>query len=411
MGEGVLIVDDEPNMRWGLTEALGQMGYAARVAASGEEALAEMARGPADLVLLDLKLKGMDGLATLRRLRERWPDAVVIILTAHGTVATAVEAMQLGAADYLRKPVDVEEIGFTIGRALERRALQAEVHRLREAGVQPAAPPAGTHPAWLQCLAQVQSLTALDLDIVFVGECGTGRRTLARYAHACSDRRAAPLVELDLHAIPAEAQRRLLSFEPATEGVWSRVGGGSLLLSGSECLTADGWQALDDLVSKRAARRPRLLFTAEAAPALAAGGRIAVPPLRDRLSDIVVLARALAPAHAITAAVAERLEDYDWPGNVGELQGVVQRAAVLAGDGPIDERHLPPEIRRSVVDDPPVQLPADGLNMEQVEIGLLRQALQRAHGNKTRAAELLGLTRPTLLYRLDKYGLDQTPES
>ena len=131
MSERLLIVDDEANMRWVLKEALSGSGYDVYVAATGEEALGAMAAAPADLVVLDLKLKGMDGLATLRRLLERWPDSVVIILTAYGTVATAVEAIQIGAADYLRKPFDVEEIGFKIRRALERLALQAEVRRLR----------------------------------------------------------------------------------------------------------------------------------------------------------------------------------------------------------------------------------------------------------------------------------------
>ena len=133
MAERVLIVDDEANLRWVLKEALGEAGYEVRSVTGGQEALAEMAQWPADLVLLDLKLKGMDGLATLRRLRERWPDVVVIILTAHGTVPTAVEAMQLGAADYLRKPFDVEEISFKLRRALERRTMQHELQRQRAA--------------------------------------------------------------------------------------------------------------------------------------------------------------------------------------------------------------------------------------------------------------------------------------
>src|SRR5918997_4269544 len=171
----VLIVDDEANMRWILKEALAAVGYDVEVAAGGQEALSEMGRRPADLVLLDLKLKGMDGLTTLRRLMERWPDTVVIILTAYGTVATAVEAMQLGAADYLRKPFDVEEITFKLQRALERRALQAEVLRLRvQAAPAVVEPPVGTHVRWQRAVEQVRSLTALALDIVLLGERAAG---------------------------------------------------------------------------------------------------------------------------------------------------------------------------------------------------------------------------------------------
>ncbi len=411
MAEHVLVVDDETNMRWVLKEALGEMGYEVRLAAGGEEALAELARAPADLVVLDLKLKGMEGLGTLRRLRERWPDTVVLILTAYGTLATCVEAMQLGAADYLRKPFDVEEIGFKIGRALERRALQTELRKLQATRAQAPLPPAGVHPAWLDCLEQARSLTALELDIVFAGERGAGRRTLARYAHAIGDRRDAPLVELDLRGVPPDAQRRLLMGDRVVEGVWHRAGSGTLLLISADLLTADGWRTLAELVGGTVRRRARVLLTAETAPrgqaALEASGLVLVPPLRDRLSDISVLARQFASTHDLTPAALHSLEGYHWPGNLVELRGVMERAASLAGDWPIDQRHLPAEVRRSASEAEPIKLPPGGLSMEQVEISLLRQALRHAGGNKSRAAELLGLSRHTLLYRLEKYGLEQ----
>jgi DNA-binding NtrC family response regulator len=130
MTRTILIVDDEPNMRWVLGGALEQAGYVVHSAESGDDAAGLLVRAPIDLVLLDLKLRGEDGLTILRRLRERRPELVVLILTAHGTVPTAVEAMQLGAADFLRKPFDVEEVVFKITRALERRAMQQELARL-----------------------------------------------------------------------------------------------------------------------------------------------------------------------------------------------------------------------------------------------------------------------------------------
>ena len=127
MARTLMIIDDEPNMRWVLGRALEQAGYTVHGAATGDEATGVLGREVVDLVLLDLKLKGEDGLTVLRRLRERWPALVVILITAYGTVATAVEAMQLGAADFLRKPFDVEEITFKVARALERRAMQQEI--------------------------------------------------------------------------------------------------------------------------------------------------------------------------------------------------------------------------------------------------------------------------------------------
>src|SRR6266542_1452027 len=130
MTRTILIVDDEPNMRWVLGRALEQAGYTVFGAESGEDCLAALVREPIELVLLDLKLKGEDGLTILRRIRERRPEVVVIMLTAYGTVSNAVEAMQLGAADFLRKPFDVEEVIFKLARALERRAMQQEIVRL-----------------------------------------------------------------------------------------------------------------------------------------------------------------------------------------------------------------------------------------------------------------------------------------
>ena len=408
VAERLLIVDDEANMRWVLKEALGGAGYEVLVAASGQEALDEMGRHPADLVVLDLKLKGMDGLATLRRITERWPETVVIILTAYGTVATAVEAMQAGAADYLRKPFDVEEISFKIQRALERKALKAEVGRLRRLRLPSSLdPPAGAHPTWQRCLAQVRSLTALELDILLLGEAGSGRATLARFAHEASDRRDAPLVELDLSAFARATHPLVLAGSATSDGAWSRAGGGTLLLRNADRLSIDGQASLLERASERRGQGPRLLLTAEALlPGLEAlsAACIDVPPLRERRDDLLLIAQMLIPGVELAAPALEALERYLWPGNVAELRGVLARAAVLSSQGPIEAIHLPEHVREAARYSVP--LPLNGVNMEEIEIGLLRQALERAGGNKTRAAELLGLTRHTLLYRIEKYGLE-----
>ena len=410
MAERLLIVDDEANMRWVLKEALDASGYEVHTAATGEEALGAMAHTPADLVVLDLKLKGMDGLVTLRRLVERWPDSVVIILTAYGTVATAVEAMQIGAADYLRKPFDVEEIGFKIRRALERKALQAEVRRLR--GMLRPAPVdglVGAAPAWRQCLEQVRSLTALDLDLLVVGEAGSGRTMLVRLAFAISERRDAPLVELDIAVFAPGQHRAILRGHGPAEGAWSKAGAGTLLLRHVDRLGADGLAALVELIEQRGGRGPRLLLTAEA-PRPELGdlplARLRVPALRERLDDLPLLAAAFAPDSELTAPALQLLERHHWPGNVAELRGVIERAAAMAKGGPIQECHLPSSVQSMEAPHVPINLPAEGLNMEEIEVALLRQALDRAGGNKTRAAELLGLTRHTLLYRIEKYGLE-----
>ena len=409
MAERVLIVDDETNMRWVLQEALGEAGYEVISAGNGQDALDAMGQSPADLVVLDLKMKGMDGLATLQRLRERWPDVVVIILTAHGTVSTAVEAMQLGAADYLRKPFDVEEIRFKLHRALERKAMQGEIQRLKEAARPvPTAAPVGTNPAWRRCIEQIGSLTDLDLGILFLGETGSGRATLARWAYAVSDRKAAPLVELDLAALRPDVQERILLGQDGLAGVWGRTGAGTLVLRNMDQLSQDTLTALAQLVERGAGRGPRLLLTARVVLPDAATlplAQIEVPPLRERPDDVPLLAQAFVPGADLTVPVLQLLARYPWPGNTAELRGVMERALTLASGGPIEERHLPEHIRQAPMPGTPIRLPREGLRLEEVEVALIRQALDRAGGNKTRAAELLGLTRHTLLYRLEKYGV------
>jgi DNA-binding NtrC family response regulator len=407
----VLVVDDEPNMRWVLQEALSKAGHTPHAVASGPEALTLLATTPIDLAILDLKLKGMDGLATLRALHQRWPEVVVIILTAYGTVATAVEALQSGAVDYLRKPFDVEEILFKITRALERQALQHEVQRLR--GEQPAPLP-GSHPAWRRTVETATHAVAQGVDLHLIGPAGSGRATIARYAHATAPRRQAPLIELDLDTVPTAQQAHMLAGTPMQGGAWAQAGQGTLLLRHSTALSPDGAAALARLTEQRMEqqRGPVLIVTGsgDALPSELrtwSGVQVPVPPLRDHLDDLLLLAQSWLGAVAITPAVSQILHTYPWPGNIAELRGVLERAATLAQGAPIEERHLPARVRATPLPDEPVRLPPEGLHLEAVEVALLRQALAQAGGNKSRAAELLGLTRHTLLYRLEKYQIGE----
>jgi two-component system response regulator AtoC len=413
----VLIVDDEPNMRWVLQEALEKAGYDVTTAASGEAALESLGKSPIDLVILDLKLKGMDGLSTLRQIHARRPGTVVLILTAYGSVATAVEAMQSGASDYLRKPFDVEEILFKVSRSLERHALQAEVRRLR-ATPPPALP--GSAPAWRRAVEAVAQAVAQGFDVRLSGEPGSGRASLARAAHLAGPRREAPLVELDLATIPPAVQGLILAGEPGREGRWSAAGQGALLLRHIGTLSPTGAEALRGLVARRAEQGvgPLLLLTGAGDEWTAAEGlehrfaAVALPPLREHADDILAFAAVWLPGWSITPAAIALLHVYPWPENLGELRGVLERAALLAqsesmAPGPtrnvIDDRHLPDRVRAAPLPETPFRLPQEGLSLEELEVALIKQALARAGGNKSRAAELLGLTRHTLLYRLEKY--------
>lgn len=408
----VLVVDDEPNMRWVLQEALTKAGHTPHTVGSGTEALALLATTPIDLAILDLKLKGMDGLATLRVLHQRWPEVVVIILTAYGTVATAVEALQSGAADYLRKPFDVEEILFKITRALERQALQHEVRRLRSD--QPLPLP-GSHPMWRRAVEAGAQAVAQGFDLRLIGESGSGRATIARYAHAASPRRQVPLIELDLDTLPPVQHVHILAGSSEQGGAWARAGQGTLLLRHIGALSSDGAATLLHLTERRSEqqRGPVLITTGTGdnePPALHGWlcAEVRVLPLREHMDDVLLLAQAWLGEVTITPTASLRIHQYPWPGNLAELRGVLERAAVLANGGAIEERHLPTRVRAAPLPDEPLRLPPEGLNLEQVEMALIRQALAQAGGNKSRAAELLGLTRHTLLYRLEKYQIGES---
>ena len=411
MTKRVLVVDDEVNMRWVLKEALTDAGYDVAVAGSGQEALSEMTHQPADLIILDLKMKGMDGLGTLARVRERWPEVVVIILTAYGTVTTAVEAMQLGAADYLRKPFDVEEVSFKIQRALERKALHSEVRHLRQTARTISAPAiVGTHPVWQRCLEQLTTLTSLDHDLVLYGDPGVGKTQLAHVAHSSSQRSEAPLIVIDCQIIRTNPALAAFFAPHDDQSVWSRAGDGAVLLHHAHVLPPEIWNTIGAVVHGRT-NRPRLLCTAETSLQIPFTlAELHVPRLAEHASDIALIVRALDPENVITPAALRLLEQYAWPGNQTELRHVIERAAVLARGAPIEREHLPVSLQAHVPDDLPIHLPPEGINLEAVEISLIRQALVQAHGNKSRAAELLGLTRHTLLYRLDKYGVKTNDE-
>ncbi|GAB4196220.1 MAG: sigma-54 dependent transcriptional regulator [Roseiflexaceae bacterium] len=407
MTRSVLIIDDETNMRWVLGRALEQAGYRVQSAPDGGSGLGMLTRAPVDLVLLDLTLRGENGLVVLRRLRERHPDLLVLILTSASTLADAVEAMQLGATDVLRKPFSAEEIRDKVALALERRPAQQELARL--AATQRTAPSfaalVGADAGWQSLLAQARQLAQAQGGLLLLGEPGTGRASLARAIHSEGYRRASPLLELDLRPL-TNATRAL--FGAGDGGAWAAASGGALLLRGLPEALAAQPELAACLAEHALADGPRLLVVASPGQpipdpiAALFAARLELPPLRERPGDILLLAHHFAGAGGITPGAAVLLERYRWPGNIAELRGVVERACVLSGADPIDIQALPPDLRTPAA---MFVLPPEGLRLDEVEQTLIRQALLHARGNKTRAAELLGVSRATLLYRLEKYGI------
>jgi len=414
MTRTILLIDDEQNLRWVLAKALEQAGYTVHTAPNGDEGLALLAREPIELVLLDLKLRGEDGLTVLRRLHERRSDLMVMLLTAYGTVATAVEAMQLGAIDVLRKPFDLEEIVFKIARGLERRALQQEVARLTAAQRQlPALEDlVGADPAWQRLITHTIQIARQPEHVLIIGEPSTGRTTIAQSIHAASAHAAAPLVLVDLDLYQPDAHIPTL-FGNGANGRWAAAGSGSLIIRGLTSVSPAAAVLTEYILLQHDGGGPRLLLISEPGSQVPeeltrrVPLRLTLPALRDRPGDCALFIQHFAQGRSISASALVCLERYHWPGNIAELRGVIQRACQLAGDSIIDTTHLPVLLQHlpTMATTEPIQLPPEGVRLEAVEQSLIRQALIRVHGNKSRAAELLGLTRHTLLYRMEKYGI------
>jgi two-component system, NtrC family, response regulator AtoC len=421
MARTVLIIDDETNMRWVLSRALQKAGYDTFVAEQGEQGLLLFAQHSIDLVLLDLKMPGMDGLAVLRELRQRSSDIPILLLTAYATVPTAVEALQIGATDYLRKPFDIESLLGHIGRHLAAHAQQkAEMAPL------PSKPNfvefVGAAPILSLPLARAQAATCTDSTVIIQGETGTGRQHLARLIHANTPITAlGRFVVINCASLPPSLLEHLLLGQDShavTELQWQEAFGGSLLLANIDAVASP----LQEHIANRlydylhTAQRPhglRLLLTTqqELAPAWlrvqAFALTVELPPLRARLTDLPLLLRHFAPKACWSREARAQIEAYAWPGNVAELQRVVQQVASLADDECIQLQHLPTHLLSVLADSTGLfYLPPEGIQLEKLEQDLLRQALSLAHGNKSSAARLLGLSRATLLYRLEKYGLE-----
>jgi DNA-binding NtrC family response regulator len=417
MARTILIIDDEDNMRWVLERALKKAGYDVLTARRGEEGLRTFALNPVDLVLLDLKMPGMDGLAVLREVRQRSQTTPVLLLTAYATVPTAVEALQVGASDYLRKPFDLETVLAKVNERLAQHADQQQAGQRQASAIEPLRFHAfvGASPALEHPLAQARAATESLHPVIVRGEMGSGRRHLASLIHANTLQTAhGRLVTFDCTALPPALLAQDLP--PNKVGGWQRALGGSLLLANAECLADDAVARLlaavpDTLRNEQHPHGLRLLLTASAelpvpwAPLLDRTIAIDLPPLRDRLTDLPLLLAHFSPNSEWSQEALALLKAHAWPGNVIEFARVVSQAAHAAGDKPIRPQHLPDHLRSSSPVAGPFVLPPAGVDLEEVERGLIQQALDLAGGNKTQAARLLNLTRATLLYRLDKYGI------
>ncbi|MBI3456733.1 MAG: sigma-54-dependent Fis family transcriptional regulator [Candidatus Rokubacteria bacterium] len=459
MGSRLLVVDDERLIRWSLEQTLAKSGYEVSTVATGEAALTAVREDPPDLILLDLKLPDIDGLQVLRQVKELSPQIQVLIMTAYADVGTAVEAMKLGAYDYLTKPIDFESLAVTVRNALEASQLRRKVRLLSEKHLYPFhfAGIVGTSPAMREVVALARKVAQSEATTVLIqGESGTGKDLLAKAIHYESSRAEEPFMEIACTAMPETLLESELfghvrgAFTDAKvqkKGLFELAQRGTVFLDEIGDMSGGLQAKLLRVLEERRFRRVggtkdiavdiRVIAATnrDLRQAVEAGTfrtdlyyrlqvvTITLPPLRTRREDISLLARHFLEHMSrefkkrlprLSPGAERLLVEYDWPGNVRELRNVIERAMILEDIGDLLPGHLPPEIARvagrPATAMPRFRLPETGLILEEAEREFVRQALEMTGGNQTRAARLLGLTRDELRYRAKKFGLGPKPD-
>ena len=444
------MVEDEAAQRRLIAEVLGREGHAVREAGTVEEAVAAIDAEVPDLVLCDWRMPGGDGGELLDEVRERALGCAFVVMTAYGSIAHAVEAVRRGADDYLSKPFERETLLLAVRRVLRTRSLERENRALRDAirrgdGFGELI---GRSEPMQRLYRTIEKVGATDATVLVVGESGTGKELVARTLHHSSRRAQGPFVAVNCAAIPETLiESELFGHEKGSftgahrrrEGRFEEADGGTLFLDEIASMPLPLQATLLRVLQER--RFTRVGGSGEVAsdvrviaasnrdlPALLARGEfredlyyrlnvipIELPPLRDRLEDVPLLAAAfLDQASArhglevrpLPTAVLRALMEHGWPGNVRELANAVERLVLLAEDGRVSLDDLPPEVRRTGVGEmSQFRLPAEGVEWDRLEADLVRQALERAGGNRAAAARLLGLGYKAFLYRLDKHGM------
>jgi two-component system response regulator PilR (NtrC family) len=452
----ILVVDDEPSLRQMLTILLRREGHQVVAAAGHREALEALrgSPGPFPVVLTDLAMPDGSGLDVLAAAKSRSAASQVILITAHSTVDNALEAMKAGAYDFVTKPFEPRELALLVGKALEKYALTVENERLR-AQVRPKPGDiVGRSPAMQRVLELVERIAPTKTTVLITGESGTGKERIARAIHDRSERSTGPFLVLNCGALPENLMESELfghekgAFTGAAArslGMFREADGGTLFLDEvGELPLALQVKLLRVLQEKRV----RPVGSAQETPVdvrvLAATNRpveldvsegrfrqdlyyrlnvirVELPPLRDRRDDVPVLAERFVERFSremgknilgFTADAVRALTDYDYPGNVRELENVIERAVALAGSSRIGLGDLPPAVSGLAGATSPklLELPARGCQLDdvlnEVERRFLLEALERTGGVRTAAAKLLGISFRSLRYRLEKQNLD-----
>jgi len=458
--ERILIVDDDPAQGQTLARVLEMEGFRTAVAEDGRSALQRVDEGPFDLMLTDLKMPGMDGMELFRKVQQRRPDLPVMIVTAHGTIESAIEAVREGVVDFIQKPVYADELVHRFQTLFRERQLRDEnaelksqlLHRDRGDAM------IGSSGALEELREQIRRVARTDATVLILGESGTGKELIADAIHFGSGRKHGPLVKVNCAAIPdtlledelfGHERGAFTGADQQRRGRFELADGGTLFLDeigemaiglqskllrllqestfqrlgGSESLTADVRvvcatnQNLREQVANGQFRED-LYYRIHVVP-------IEAPPVRARGDDVAVLAKHFAreaglrnsrTIESIAPAAVERLRGHSWPGNVRELRNVIERAVIMGSGAVLEADHLQADLGgqsvfRSGAPDREEgtlvsRLMNSEISFEEFERELLVRALERTRGNQTRAARMLGMTRRTLQYRIDKFDID-----
>jgi len=449
----VLIVEDEQLIRWSLRQKFETRGYKVTEVENGKEAFSALDRDTYDLIMLDYKLPDTTGLDILRRVRQADNDVVVIMMTAYSSVESAVDAIKLGAFDYVSKPFDMETVLRTVEKALETTKLRREVRELRrhiqhEYGTDRII---GQAPCMQELFQMIRQIASSGASTVFLrGASGTGKDLVARVIHYNSDRAPRPFMNITCTALAESLlESELFGHEKGAftdakmtkKGLFELSDGGTIFLDEVGDMPM-GLQAkllrfLEDRMFRRVGGTTEISVDVRV---IAATNRdieaaieegkfradlmyrlnvipIYLPPLRERGDDLRLLAQHFVarfseefrkPIADVSPEAYEKIFGYDWPGNVRELRNVLERAVLLAQSdrlGPNDINLGPAGRTPNLANPDDVVLPPGGLDLRELENKLIREALSRTNNNQTKAAKLLKLSRDALRYRLEKLGL------
>jgi two-component system response regulator AtoC len=445
MNDRILIVDDEETLCYFLKESLEDKGYQAIAAYTAAEGMDVVTRQQIDLVLLDLKLPDGDGLAVLSEIRKSDSNLPVIVLTGHAGVESAVQAMKLGAYDYVEKPINLEELSITAAKALESRAMRQEIQRLRLQQDKNHQFIVGDNKQMQDILRLIERVAPTKASVLVQGESGTGKEVVAQAIHRLSPRGKKGFVAINCAAIPDSlVETELFGYEAGAftdarkpkAGLVEMADGGTLFLDEISTLKPELQAKLLRVLETETVRRVggmkdipvdlRVVAATnrELRQAIQDGEFrgdlyyrlsvvvIDIPPLRERVEDIDKFAAAfvadLNKARAtdmrgISDDALRLLRQYEWPGNVRELRNVIERAMILCSGDLINVGDLPAEI---VSKEPSMAFAGNVAMVASIKKRMMLEALDQTHGNKSQAAKLLGVTRDQFNYALKKYGLE-----